>query len=413
MSSCRRLLTVILAVALAVLLIVCGAACAPAGTGQEGFPPEHIPGFGNNEIPADPPVDVPASVDPNDPNDPSGQGTTRDPGGDDPAATGDPGEPQPTGDPGDPGESGTTEPGSTVTAGEPSTTQPATTQPATTQPGTAQPGTAQPPATQPPAPQPPSEPVVLTIRGNGVSGETTWTLDQLKDLTEGYREVVYSTTNSWPSFGHTTAHGVSLRHLMRQAGMIGSPGSFKLISSDGYNITVTYDQIFGTRYAYSTHGSGGSSGARAVEPVLSWSWGDDGRVMAENLRPFFGQRGPMEVNTSAFVKDLIRIEVSTASPGVWAAPGVSVASGSNVEFGTELYFLHDSMDNLTIYYTTDGSEPDYTSRVFNRSASYFQPQLNTPVFLAEDVIIKAFAAGIGRLPSPVVTFSYTVEDYIG
>jgi hypothetical protein len=264
-------------------------------------------------------------------------------------------------------------------------------------------------ATEPPTTEPP-EPVVLTILGNGVSGETKWTLSQLKAMTGGYQENSYSTTNNWPSFGHTSANGVSLPYLLRQAGMTGRPGSFKLIGVDGYHFTVTYDQVFGTRYSYATHSSNGSSGARAVEPVISWSWGDDGRPRAENLRSFFGQRGPMEVNTAAFVKDLSRIEVSTASPGSWAAPEASVADGSTVPFGTELHLQHGSMDSLTIYYTTDGSEPNFNSRVYNRSASYFQPHLITPIFLAEDVTVKAFAAGLGRNPSPVVTFSYTVEE---
>jgi hypothetical protein len=251
---------------------------------------------------------------------------------------------------------------------------------------------------------------VLTIQGSGVSGETQWSLNQLKAMTEGYREYNFSTTNNWPSFGHTSAHGVSLPYLLGQAGMVGRPGSFKLIGEDGYHFTVTYDQVFGTRYAYANHNSSGSSGAGVVEPVVSWSWGDDGRPRAEDLRSFFGQRGPMEVNTAAFVRSLARIEVSTASPGTWEAPQASVADGSEVPFGTEVHLLHGSMDNLTIYYTTDGSEPDFNSRVYNRSTSYFQPHLTAPVFLAEDVTIKAFAAGFGRDPSPVVTFSYTVEN---
>ena len=117
----------------------------------------------------------------------------------------------------------------------------------------------------------------------------------------------------------------------------------------------------------------------------------------------------MEVNTAAFVKDLILIEVMNESAGVWAAPGVSIDDGSAIPSGTELTMLHESMDSIRIYYTLDGSEPDYYSPVYNRSTSYFQPDLIVPLVLTDSVTVKAFAAGLGKEASPVVTFSYTVE----
>ena len=254
------------------------------------------------------------------------------------------------------------------------------------------------------------EPVVLTIFGDGVSRETTWTLSRLQSMREGYRENIYSTTNNWPAFGHTAAHGISLPYLLRQAEMINSAESFVLTAADGYRVTATYDQIFGTRYAYAEHSREGSGGASSVEAILAWEWGEEGGVRPEDLRSFFGQCGPMEVNTSYFVASLIRIEVLNASQGTWDIPGASIADGSEVTFGTELRLLHDNMDNLRIYYTLDGSVPDYNSTVYNRSTSFFQPQLITPIFLAESVTVKAFAAGFGRDPSDVVTFSYIVES---
>ena len=101
--------------------------------------------------------------------------------------------------------------------------------------------------------------------------------------------------------------------------------------------------------------------------------------------------------------------MSIAPQGAWAAPGVSIADGSAVAAGTELSILHDKMDNVRIYYTLDGSEPDFYSRVYNHSTSYFQPHLIAPLLLTQDVTVKAFAAGLGMDPSPVVTFNYTIE----
>jgi len=250
--------------------------------------------------------------------------------------------------------------------------------------------------------------VILTIFGDGVSSGSAWTLADLQALSGGYREYVYSTTNNWPNYGFIEAHGVSLPYLLQSAGLLGSAAGFRLTATDGYYITVTFDQMFGARFAYSEHSSAGSGGASRVEPVVAWEWGDEGRVKPENIRSFFGQSGPNEVNTLAFVQNLCQIEVLTVSPGVWAAPGSSVDDGSEVPFGTELSFTHEQMDNLRIYYTLDGSEPGYDSRVYNVSASYFQPQLIKPIFISESVTVKAFAAGYGRDPSPVVTFVITV-----
>ncbi|MCL2125763.1 MAG: chitobiase/beta-hexosaminidase C-terminal domain-containing protein [Oscillospiraceae bacterium] len=274
--------------------------------------------------------------------------------------------------------------------------------------------------TPPTSPTPPSilepeqpiaedDPIVLTIKGNGVRSETHWTLADLMSLPEGYREIVYSTTNNWPSFGHTVGHGISLPYLLRQAGITDAAASIKFTATDGYYFSVTYNQVFGTQYAYAVHEPGGSSGRSAVVPMVSWEWGDVGRVRQENLRVFFGQNGPNEVNSAAFVSNLSVIEVSTAALGTWAPLGATVPDGSIVAAGTEVGFLHDNMDSVRIYYTLDGSVPTYDSAVYNPSASHFQPQLTVPFVLTENVTIRAFAAGLGRDASAVVSFSYIIE----
>jgi hypothetical protein len=261
----------------------------------------------------------------------------------------------------------------------------------------------------PAAPAAVDEEVILKISGNGVSGESSWTLSQLQSLREGYRELTYSTTNNWPNFGSMSAQGVSLAYLLRQAGLLDAAASIKLTATDGYYFTITYDQLFGAQYSYANHSPAGSSGAVAVEPIIAWAWGEDGKARAEDIRPFFGQRGPLEVNTSAFVKNLCQIEVLTAAAGAWAAPQASLAAGSTVSPGTELTLNHDSLDNVRIYYTLDGSEPDYNSLVYNPSTSNFQPHLTVPLLLTESVTIKAFAAALGKENSPLVSFSYIVE----
>ena len=227
---------------------------------------------------------------------------------------------------------------------------------------------------------------------------------------DGYREYTYSTTNNWPTYAHSAAHGVSLPYLLREAGLLDSATAIKLVASDGYYFILTIGQVVGTRYSYRNHGSSGSSGATVVEPIIAWEWGDDGNVREESLRSFIGQCGPNEVNTSAFVRNLISIEVLASPIGSWDAPAVSTDDGSSVPFGTELFLSHEDMDNVKIYYTLDGSEPDYNSRVYNRSTSYYQPYLTVPIVILRDTTIRAFAAGLGRNPSPIVTFTYSIVE---
>lgn len=263
--------------------------------------------------------------------------------------------------------------------------------------------------TEPPAaPALPDEPVVLTIFGDGVSSESAWTLGELQSMREGYREYTYSTTNNWPRYGHISAHGISLPYLLQQSDIREGAAGLKLTATDGYHVIVTLEQAFGMRYAYRNHTVDGSEGESMVEPVIAWEWGEGG-ARPEKIRSFFGQRSPNEVNTSTFVQDICSIEVLTDFPGVWAMPGASVESGSVVPSGTKLELLHDSMDSVKVYYTIDGSTPDYSSPVYNPSTSFFQPELTVPLKLTDSVTVKAFAAGYGKETSAIVEFDYIVE----
>ena len=282
-------------------------------------------------------------------------------------------------------------------------------------------------------------PIILKIYGDGVYGDTSWTLGDLKAEPGSYREFTYSTVNNWPSFGAMDAMGVSLYDVLKTAGLNGKAESFIFKSTDGYYATLTYDQVFGEQYSYteqtfagyvasfaggvSADDTGGGAAYR-IEPILAWAWGDAGKARDENLRPFFGQAGPWDVNTSAFVKNLCEIEVSSEPAGVWEAPSIAVTKidaaddGFNPETGAAdggalLEFAHDDMDNIRIYYTLDGGEPDYDSPVYNKSTSYFQPQLIQPLYIIENTTIKAFAAGIGKERSRTVSYLFTIDEVNG
>ena len=261
----------------------------------------------------------------------------------------------------------------------------------------------------PPAePDPVPEGTVLTIYGDGVDGQTNWTLEELQAMEDGYREEVFSTTNNWPSFSHMTGHGISMRYLLEQAGIRDNAALMIFIAPDGYQAHITKGQIYETRYAFATHSAEQSGDPVEVEPIIAWALGED-EAVPENLRPMFGQLGPYDVNTAASVKNLYRIEVSTWDPGSWPKPEASEPAGSTVAAGTPLELTHTSMDNIKLYYTTDGSDPDYFSEVYNRSSSYFQPELIVPFTISESVTIKVFAGGLGKADSETVMLSYEVN----
>ena len=255
------------------------------------------------------------------------------------------------------------------------------------------------------------EPYVLVITGDGVSVQSTWTLSQLKSLHIGYRETTFSTTSSWPHFDRVQVKGISLPYLLNQAGVSANAASFKLVGSNGNYVIVTRSQMFGNGYAYTTHGINGSSGAVSVEPVVAWTWTENGVAGLGSFKSFFGQKGPLDVNTIASIDNLCQIEVSTTSPGSWTAPTASIPSGKTVSTGETLDFGHVNLDRVRIYYTLDGSIPDYNSNCYNPSASYLQPQVIRPLKLMDNVTVTAFASAYGMDTSPVATFTYTVEKH--
>ena len=260
----------------------------------------------------------------------------------------------------------------------------------------------------PTEPEPAPEDAVLVIYGEGVEAQTNWTLEELQDLEEGYREITYSTTNNWPTLSKTIAHGVSIPYLLEQAGVLDSAKTFVFSAPDGYRANITREQLYGARYAYAEHSAAGSSGAEQVDAIIAWEWGDK-EAVPEDIRPYFGQSGPMDVNTASSVKGLYRIEVLAWDAGTWDMPEPSIASGSAVPKGTELDFTHPNMDNIRLYYTLDGSDPDYNSEVYNKSTSYFQPDLIVPIVIDSDITIKVLVSGLGKADGEIITLSYTVS----
>lgn len=238
----------------------------------------------------------------------------------------------------------------------------------------------------------------LTIKGDGVSREMTFSRAELEAMQAGIVQTVYSATNNYPSNKTMYRRGISLEYLLAQAGLKDSAKVLKFTSSDGYSRTFTRQELLiDPRYYFASTGA-----AAPVLAIIAWADSSKGfDTMAEmELALTMGQRVKEEQTHPWFVKYLQTIEVSTAEPEQWAPVTFSKAPGPN---GVSVTLQHPNFDAVKIYYTTDGTNPTLHSNVYNISASYYQPQLNQPLVLSGDTEIRAVAIGAGKLDSVVAS----------
>ncbi|MCI5578543.1 MAG: chitobiase/beta-hexosaminidase C-terminal domain-containing protein, partial [Oscillospiraceae bacterium] len=88
--------------------------------------------------------------------------------------------------------------------------------------------------------------------------------------------------------------------------------------------------------------------------------------------------------------------IDVTEPVKLAAPVASVSSGE-VEKNTVVTLSAE--DGAVIYYTTDGTTPSKTSKIYK-----------TGLFISENITIKAIAVKAGMKDSDVLSVSYTIKD---
>lgn len=238
----------------------------------------------------------------------------------------------------------------------------------------------------------------LTIKGDGVSQEITWTRAQLEALTEGISQNVYSVANNFPTDKVMYRKGISLLYLLKQAGVKDTAQELKFISSDGYSRTFTYQELLkDVRYYFAADGS-----KTKVPTIIAFTDSTKGfdSTSDTELVLTMGQRVKGEQNNPWFVKYLGTIEVSTAAPQEWPQPTFSQTSGPE---GVSITLKHSNFDTVKMYYTLDGSDPTINSKLFNVSASYYQPALNQPIIINNRTEIRAVAIGAGKMDSAVAS----------
>ena len=272
--------------------------------------------------------------------------------------------------------------------------------------------------------------VALVISGAGVAAAKVFSptdLDNMEKVT-----VTYSSINTYPSKKWYIGYGVKLRDLLQQAGMSSNATMLKITAEDGYTCTVTVEELLGApRYYYPNfkigdadadgHIPGNAAGATEVEPILALRSAEGTRTAsymndANALLFMLGQRSVTEQTGELFVKKVKTIEVLTSPVSKWDNPRAEPGSGE-VEVGAEIKMANEGMDSDKIYYTTDGSTPDINSNMYNYVASRWWSnrgadkvaEINKPIKITQDTVIKAVTIGPGKRDSDVVEFSYTVK----
>lgn len=242
---------------------------------------------------------------------------------------------------------------------------------------------------------------VLTVSGAGLSEPVQLSLKDLQTMDD--QTLVYSTVNNFPSTKYAKAEGCSLEYLLGACGMVDDVTQITVSAEDGFSKTFSREQLLGTAYFYDLSGS-----PTAVEAMLAWAYSDDGgKVPGEaeaidGLRLVFGQQGPHQANASASVQNVSRIELS-AEPLPQLPPCAFAKTADGL-----IELVYENMDNVKLYYTVDGSDPDpLTSEVYNPSTSNFQPELNAPLALPAGTRLRVKAVGFGYADSEIS--EYVVE----
>ena len=251
------------------------------------------------------------------------------------------------------------------------------------------------------------EPETLTIWGDGLEKELVLSRAVLEGLTSVIEQHHYSMANNFPTDKTEYASGIPLQYLLEQAGIKDEAQMLTFLASDGYRREFTVSELLSApRYFYPETGE-----ESPVPTMICLQSGTDGFDSLEpiDLRLIMGQRSPGEQTNPWFVKYLSEIEVSCEKPGKWSEVTFSRVAGP---YGVRLTLSHTNFDAVKIYYTTDGSTPTVNSKMYNISASYYQPQLNEPLLIDKTTVVRAVAIGPGREDSAVSTITVSFDDEV-
>ncbi len=266
------------------------------------------------------------------------------------------------------------------------------------------------------------EGIVLTVTGNGVNNTVQFTMDELRALPQATYD--YSGYNRWPSlqlFKNTT--GPTLKTILDTAGLKDNVALIDVIRTGGVCNTYTREDLLDDPRYYFPAGETAGDCTDWPPPDRT----EEGKVPVETMialdlnggKLMYGQRAPLEpicCKASELVEGLLSYSgctllVTTDTPEQWEAPHAIPAPGIVVS-GKEVTLQHQDGTPYcaNVCYTLDGSEPTIKSNIFNISYPSFQPELNKPVPINGNVVIKARTIGAGKYDSEVKTFYFSTAS---
>jgi len=202
------------------------------------------------------------------------------------------------------------------------------------------------------------------------------------------------------------ADGYTVASLLALAGLYDSAQTVTFRGEDGYEISLTREQLMAPRFSY-PHVGENEDGAEPVFALLAYRWreGTDDLSKLREDKPslIIGQGNPFEHTNPAYVVGVAEILVSDAPCESWSAPSTFPLPGS-IAAGETVKMQHPDYGLVKIHYTLDGSEPTVLSPMYNPST--YQPELNVPIPINEPTEIRAFVYGYGKVDSEVAAFEF-------
>ena len=248
-----------------------------------------------------------------------------------------------------------------------------------------------------------AEDAALTITGDGVEREASFSLTELKGMSGSISRDAYSAWNTWPTRKTHYAEGVVLSDLLELAGVKEGATTVNIAESPaadgsaGFNVTFLLEDLFAERHTY-------EDGKKAVPAIIAFKESEKGLSTLEetDLRLIYGQLDPQEQTTAGFVKAVRVITVTTAPARKLTAP---LWTAVPLQDGRYSVTLASDNPGAKVYYTTDGSTPTVHDKMYNISAPGWQPQLNAPFEADGDALICAIAVASGFADSDVLRFT--------
>ncbi|MCL1975500.1 MAG: chitobiase/beta-hexosaminidase C-terminal domain-containing protein [Firmicutes bacterium] len=218
---------------------------------------------------------------------------------------------------------------------------------------------------------------------------------------------MYSTVNNWPASHIYAASGYSVAAILTAAGLKDNARTITFHGADGYEVSFTAQQLFSPQYYYPQAGEN-ENGAEPVWPIIAYRWREGASDLSDipHNKPslIIGQRFPSEHNNAAFVVGIAEIIIDNAPGEAWPAASTFPLPGS-IAAGETVKLQHPNYGMVKLYYTLDGSEPTYSSTLYNPST--YQPELNRPIPITEPTTIKVLVSGYGKDDSAIAVFNFT------